>query len=235
MRFFRVVLTLLVTTARLDAAQAPYHATWWDAASVSAAAGVALVPVLLALPKGPPSCAPCDPRSVPGIDQVALRTFSSGAGTASSLLLAGVVGTAGLASLRDLPPAQARGNAAVFMNSLAWTEAATQWIKVTVRRNRPILYTAAAAAATGDRSNQQSFPSGHASIAFAAATSYLVMADRQHLQHRTRNAIVLYTGAAAVAALRVDAGKHFPTDVAGAALLGSGIAWLVATIHPTAP
>jgi membrane-associated phospholipid phosphatase len=235
MRFVSVVLTLLVTTARLDAAQAPYHATWWDAASVSAAAGVALVPVLLALPKGPPSCAPCDPGSVPGIDQVALRAFSNGAGTASSLLLAGVVGTAGLASLRDLPPAEARGNAAVFVNSLAWTEAATQWIKVAVRRNRPILYSAAAAAASGDPENRESLPSGHASVAFAAATSYLLMANRQHLQHRTRNAIVLYTGATAVAALRVAAGKHFPTDVAGGALLGSGIAWLVATIHPTAP
>jgi membrane-associated phospholipid phosphatase len=235
MRSFNVVLALLVASARLDAAQAPYQATWWDAASVSAAAGVALVPVVLALPKGPPSCAPCDPGSVPGIDHVALHAFSNGAGTASSLLLAGVVGTAGLASLRALPPAQARGNAAVFLNSLAWTEAATEWIKVAVRRNRPILYTAGAAAASGDRENQQSFPSGHASVAFAAATSYLLMADRQHLPHRTRNAIVLYTGATAVAALRVAAGKHFPTDVAGGALLGSGIAWLVARIHPTAP
>ena len=38
-----------------------------------------------------------------------------------------------------------------------------------------------------------------------------------------------------VAALRVSAGQHFPTDVIGGAVLGSGIGWLAATVHPTAP
>src|SRR2546427_2994218 len=41
-----------------------------------------------------------------------------------------------------------------------------------------------------------------------------------------------YAGAVGVSALRVAAGKHFPTDVAAGAALGSGIGWLVATIHP---
>jgi len=30
----------------------------------------------------------------------------------------------------------------------------------------------------------------------------------------------------------VFAGKHFPTDVLAGAVLGSGIGWLVPTIHP---
>jgi membrane-associated phospholipid phosphatase len=30
-------------------------------------------------------------------------------------------------------------------------------------------------------------------------------------------------------------GKHFPTDVIGGALLGSGIGWLVAAVHPRSP
>src|SRR2546422_2189805 len=85
------------------------------------------------------------------------------------------------------------------------------------------------------RESQQSLPSGHASLAFAAATSYLVLARRQHLRHRRRNAILLYAGAVGVSALRVAAGKHFPTDVAAGAALGSGIGWLVATIHPRVP
>ncbi len=237
MRVRRPAITALLLLASVRAApgQLPYSVTWWDAASVSAAGGLALLPVALSLPKGAPSCAPCDPASLPGIDHAALHTFSSSAGTASHVLLAAVVGGAGFASLHDLTPAQARGNAAVLLNSLAWTEAATGWLKVAVRRNRPILYTAGAAGVASDRDNRKSFPSGHASLAFAAATSYLVMARRQHLPHRVRNAILMYAGAAGTASMRVAAGKHFPTDVAGGALLGSGIGWLIAAIHPKAP
>lgn len=112
-----------------------------------------------------------------------------------------------------------------------WTAASTEWLKVLVRRKRPVLYTSDAAAAAGDPENQQSLPSAHASVAFAAATAYLVLARREHLRHRTRNALLLYAGAAAVSTLRVVAGKHFPTDVVAGAALGSGIGWLVPTVH----
>jgi membrane-associated phospholipid phosphatase len=57
------------------------------------------------------------------------------------------------------------------------------------------------------------------------------MSGRQHLPHRQRNALLLYAGALSVASLRVAAAKHFPTDVIAAAALGSGIGWLVPTIH----
>src|SRR5881409_743085 len=131
--------------------------------------------------------------------------------------------------------AQARGNAAVLANSVAWTAATTEWLKVIVRRKRPVLYTGDATAAAADKENQESLPSGHASVAFAAATTYWVLARRERLPHRTRNTIFLYAGAAGVAALRVAAGKHFPTDVLAGAALGSAVGWLVPTIHPTQP
>jgi len=98
-----------------------------------------------------------------------------------------------------------------------------------------VLYTADAAAAASRPENRQSFPSGHASLAFAAATTYLVIARREQLPHRARNAILLYAGAVGVAVLRVTGGKHFPTDVAGGAVLGSSIGWLTATVHARAP
>src|SRR5256884_901797 len=227
---------LLSGSGRPELGQPPYRVTWWDAGSVGTAGVLAVLPMALKLPHGLPSCAlPCDPASVPGIDRAALHNASATAATGSTVLLGGVVGAAAFASLHGLDAAQARGNAAVLLNSLAWTQATTAWLKVIVHRSRPVLYTADAVAAASQRENRQSFPSGHASLAFAAATSYLVMAQREQLPHRARNAALMYAGAASVAALRVAGGKHFPTDVIGGAVLGSAIGWLVARIHATVP
>jgi len=238
MRRLAAALVLLAVTVPPALGQAPYRVSWGDAVSVVAAGVAVLIPEATKLPKAAPSCgsiAPCDPASLPGIDRLALHTFSGSAGTASTALLAGLIGFAGVASFEGATPAQRRGHVAVFANSLAWTFAATEWMKVIVRRKRPVLYTADGAAAAGDPNSQRSFPSGHASVAFAAATTYLVMARREGLPHRGRNAVLLYVGALGVSALRVSAGKHFPTDVLGGAALGAGIGWLVAKVHPTQP
>ena len=235
MRRLAAALVLLPVAASSALAQAPYSLRWGDAVSVFAAGVTAFIPEAMKLPKAAPSCSPCDPASLPSIDRSALHTFSASAGTASSALLAGVVGFAGVASLDGATAAQRRGHVAVFANSLAWTFAATDWMKVLVRRKRPVLYTPGAVAAAADPNSQRSFPSGHASVAFATATTYLMMARREGLPHRTRNAVLLYVGAVGVSALRVSAGAHFPTDVLGGAALGTGIGWLVAKVHPTAP
>jgi len=211
---------------------APFRATWFDAVSVGTAAALYVVPGAVGLPNGAPSCAPCDPASLPGVDRWALRPVSATVGAASNLALIGVAGSAAFLSVYGLAGAQARGNAAVLANSVAWTAATTGWLKVIVRRKRPVLYTSDATAAATDKGNQESLPSGHASVAFAAATTYWMLARRERLPHRTRNTILLYAGAVGVAALRVAAGKHFPTDVLAGAALGSAVGWVVPTIHP---
>src|SRR5437867_12916184 len=87
-----------------------YRASWWDAASVGAAGALFILPMALDLPQGPPSCAPCDPTTVPTLDRSGLHTPSSGARTASTAPLAGVAGLTALASLSALPARQARGH-----------------------------------------------------------------------------------------------------------------------------
>ena len=227
-------LTLALCVARPHAARAqgPYRVSWWDAASIGVAGALAVIPTAAGLPSGPPPCAPCDPATLSDFDRIALNTFSSGAQTTSNFLVIGVTAGSAAALLSGADPARARGDIAVFGNALAWTVATTEWLKVAVHRSRPILYTAGAPGAASDPESQKSFPSGHASAAFAAATSYFVMAGRHHLPHRTRNAVLLYAGAVGVGVLRVTAGKHFPTDVLGGAALGTGVGWLVATVHP---
>ena len=218
-----------------QASAAPYRVTWGDAASVATAGVLYVLPAAVGLPHGAPSCAPCDPGTLPGADRWALRPISATADVASDVVLAGIAGFTAFAGLQGLPAQQWHGNFAVFASTASWTAATSEWLKVLVRWKRPVLYTSDAITAATDPESQQSLPSLHASLAFAAATSYLLIARRQHLPHRRRNTILLYAGAVGVSALRVVAGKHFPTDVLAGAALGSAIGWVVPTIHPLRP
>jgi len=225
-RAWLVALAAASLPAR-GAAQSPVYRSGWTSWSVAAGAGaLAALPSLLRLPRGAPSCAPCDPAKLAGIDRWVVSLDSRGAATGSSVVLLGVVGGGLLAS-------KTRGNTAMLANAFAFTSLTVEWTKVFVHRNRPILYTAAAPSVAGDRDTQRSFPSGHTAAAFAVATAYAVMAQRQHLPHATRNEILLYAGAAGVGALRVAAGRHFVTDAIGGALLGTAVGWVTARVHPT--
>ncbi len=221
------------TPCVLAAQRVTYTAGWGDVATFSGAGLLALLPVESGLPHGPPPCAPCDPAGLWGIDRWAVHPANAQAGHASDVLLLGVAGSAGLASVLGVPADRARGNAAVYLDAVSLTGAATEWLKVLVHRSRPVLYTADAAAAAGNHESRMSFPSGHTSAAFATAATYAVLARRQQLPHATRNSVLLLIGAAGVGALRVAAHQHFPTDVVAGAALGGGIGWLVATLHPT--
>jgi undecaprenyl-diphosphatase len=70
----------------------------------------------------------------------------------------------------------------------------------------------------GVRTLDTSFPSGHTSGSFAAATSLLI--------DYPRYAPALLAVAAAVGFSRVYLGHHYPSDVAGGALLGSAVGLL---------
>jgi membrane-associated phospholipid phosphatase len=87
------------------------------------------------------------------------------------------------------------------------TYAANTAIKAIVRRPRPVVDGLPPLVATPTR---LSFPSAHSSTSFAAARAY----------GRLLPAGPLYAAAAAMACSRVYLGVHYPSDVAGGALLG---------------
>src|SRR5260370_3043688 len=122
-------------------AAATYRVTWGDAALVGTAGVLYVLPAALGLPHGAPSCAPCDPGTLPSVDRWALRPVSATGDVASDVVLAGVAGFTAFAGLHGLPAQQWRGNFAVFANATRWTTASTEWLKVLVRRKRPVLYT----------------------------------------------------------------------------------------------
>src|SRR3989442_4508195 len=161
MRWSAAVWMLLfaLPRARAHAQAGPtYRASWWDGASVAAAGALYVLPMALELPQGPPSCAPCDPSTVPTVDRSALHTFSDGAGTASTALLAGVAGLTAFASLHGLPAAQWRGNFAMLAHAPALAAASTQWLKVVIRPERSGLFTSGAPAAAPALRGQQTAP-----------------------------------------------------------------------------
>jgi membrane-associated phospholipid phosphatase len=212
-----------------------YRVGWGDGASIASAGVLYLLPSWLGLPHLGTSCNPCNQANLLGIDRWAVRPVVNAADVGSSLLGAAVGGSVAFLTLRGLPKEEWHGNFATLANSATITAAANEWLKVFFHRNRPVMYTADAAQAGGDLDNHLSMPSMHASLAFAAAASYWVLADRLHLPNRKRNTLLLFGGAVGVGALRVIAAKHFPTDVLAGAALGTTIGWAVPNVHPAIP
>lgn len=66
----------------------------------------------------------------------------------------------------------------------------------------------------------QSFPSGHATLAFAAAASLSIEYKKWYV------VVPAYVWAAGVGYSRMYLGEHYPTDVLGAAVIGTGSALL---------
>lgn len=234
-RLFTLCCSVVLGAGSLTAQNATprYSVGWGDAASIGGGALLAGAGILARPPAA--SCAPCDRAGLIGLDRGVLGWNSADARLGSHVLLVSVAGGAALASVTGLEPARARGNVVVLAQAISWTTGVTELLKVGVHRARPALYRSDAPAAAADPDNRQSFPSGHTSVAFAAATAYATSAARQHLPHARRNAILLYAGAVVTGGLRVAGGKHFPTDVLAGAALGTGIGWAVARLHPMTP
>src|SRR6266576_1296562 len=108
-----VVMSLPARAASAQASATPRSSpTWEDAGWVAAAGALYVLPGALGLPQGAPSCAPCDPATLPGFDRWAVRPVVHGADVASSAVLLGVAGWTALAGLQGLPADRWRDNVA---------------------------------------------------------------------------------------------------------------------------
>ena len=87
-------------------------------------------------------------------------------------------------------------------------------MKYAVRRKRPVLQGLPALSSTV---TSLSYPSAHSTTSFAAA----------RVLSRELPAAPLYACAAAMAASRVYAGVHYPTDIAAGAALGTAMTELI--------
>ena len=208
---------------------------WPDGAVVATSAAVAAVPLLWPNSFARASCAPCDPAALWSIDRGAVGPVRPAADALSyaSLGVEAVLGGVFLAHARRGEGAAAFvEDATVIAQAVTINEAATEWTKVLFHRPRPYLYLPTATG-TPSADDGRSFPSSHASVAFAAAAAYASILHRRGLAGRNKLQIGVLVGAAtATAVLRVVAHKHFPTDVATGAALGFVIGWTVPALHP---
>ncbi|WP_228547338.1 phosphatase PAP2 family protein [Nonlabens antarcticus] len=147
--------------------------------------------------------------------------FSQYAGAQDTAITKPVVGTTqkiGDVILFALPVATLGTTFIIGDNQGAWqftkgfllTEAVTYGLKVSVNKQRP------------DRSNDNSFPSGHTSAVFHSAGFI-------HRRYGLKYALPAYALAGFTAASRIDSKKHDILDVAAGTVIGLGSSLLFTT------
>jgi membrane-associated phospholipid phosphatase len=122
----------------------------------------------------------------------------------------------------------------VLLETFAVNYAATNLVKIAVQRPRPYSYDPDSRVGDPQAGDARlSFFSGHSSTSFAMAAAYASLFQARHPRSRWV-APVWVLGlslASTVAVARVEAGKHFWTDVIVGAVAGTSIGVLVPALH----
>lgn len=184
------------------------------------------------------------PTDVNGFDRQAARWWSPAWADRSDVTRGGLVAAAGVAAFA---PQVLRGRArntatlgVMFAETYLLLRGSTYTTKRLTDRKRPYLFNDALAAderrafAVADGEGAlESFYSGHAAAAFAAAALLSSIVEDVHGPSATADIMraTSFTVAGFTAYARVRAGKHYPSDVLVGALVGTGIGLLVPRMH----
>lgn len=126
----------------------------------------------------------------------------------------------------------------VYAESLCTAITVKNILKLTIDRYRPYVYASGGNPPAELASDMTvSFPSGHTTVVFAAASSLATILATEYGDQPWSLPVALggYAIAGTTGALRVAAGQHFITDVLTGAALGSGLGFLVTWLHYQAP
>ncbi len=191
-----------------------------------------------------PGCDPCLAADVNPLDRFLAGQRNDTADKISWVMLAALLAAPIAADGIDVArsggtPRSFADDLGVYLEALAVDGAVNQAVKVTARRPRPLAYDPTLPAdARASSETYVSFYSEHASLAFTAAAAWVTMTALRHPGRRGIVAAVAAVAgglAAATAALRMVAGKHFLTDVAAGAAAGTAVGVAVPMLHRRAP
>jgi membrane-associated phospholipid phosphatase len=119
-------------------------------------------------------------------------------------------------------PGSALSATAVYAESLALADGAKNFLKYLVPRYRPYVYQGGAPGVDPSE-DDQSFPSGHSTMAFTAAafSAYLYFSGLPGTANYLPFVIANFSLAGLTATYRVTSGVHFFTDVMAGAVIGT--------------
>lgn len=173
---------------------------------------------------------------IPGFDRWAMTAYSKSLDLSSEVFtFASMALPAAL--LLEAPREDWVSIGAMYAGSLFLSWGLKHLGKTLIERQRPYMYFDGYPESEVENGDfNQSFPSGHAALAFAGASFFSYVLGRYCEDPSRKIPLIAASFACAVgaSALRVASGNHFPSDVAAGAAIGifSGVAvpWLVERI-----
>ena len=162
-----------------------------------------------------------DRSEVNRFDALAMNPYSKPLDKTASLLNAGLmVSPALLAINRSTEDIATLG--VMYLETMAGAYASKEILKKVVDRPRPYTYFEGAPEDENDDWNN-SFPSGHTTMAFASAGFVSYVFSRYYPDSKWKAPVIAasYSLATTTAVLRIMSGNHFMTDVLAGALLGT--------------
>jgi membrane-associated phospholipid phosphatase len=174
-----------------------------------------------------------DATEVNGFDRLAMYAYSRGPDVVSTILQYATAAAPVFFSLfLDLDDTVTAG--VIYLESLSYAFFAKNTLKYLFPRQRPWTYFEGTSDSMPDE-RSDSFPSGHATIAFAAATCgiFLFNAYFPDSPYLIPFVAADLSVAFLTSAFRVVSGMHFMSDVIAGAALGTAIGLLVPYLHRT--
>ncbi len=229
-------LSALLTVLAPAAAQAEVPGLDWRIDGPVLGAGVLLVGAgELLLPELPPPWGPLpspDLSTVNALDRAAMFPYSHTLDLASTVLEYGTPAATLALVFLAAPFDDALPLAVVYLESISLAVGVKNVVNYLLPRWRPYLYEGGAPGVPASE-DHRSFPSGHTTLAFAAATAGVTLFSRYAPDSPWFIPFVVtsYGLAAATGTLRVAAGMHFVTDVLTGAAIGTLFGWAVPTLH----